>query len=247
MPRLTVVDAHHWISPDGGFPKAGPVRAKAVRVAQCIEYGGSLAPCEGRATLIPCRCRPQGAPCQGFLVVVKQPDDTILAVCSDCESEEFLISNWQDMPWAQGHVRGISVDEAPPFDETPDFLSGSAESDDDEIDEQLRAACKSMGWSISPQQLRKVISESTTPNDVFAYLQAHLPPPPSAQAIHQFLPVLMQAWNNTRRPDLGGLSPHDKAKQGPTRSEQGPSRNALCPCGSGKKYKRCCISKRGRN
>ena len=109
MPKITVVDPHHWIDPEFGFPEAGPVRAKAVRVAQCIEYGGTLARHEARNTLIACRFRPGGAPCLGFLIVIKQPDDTILAMCNTCEEEEFLIHNWQDISFADGNLKACAL------------------------------------------------------------------------------------------------------------------------------------------
>lgn len=248
MPKITVVDPHHWIDPDLGFPESGPVRAKAVRVAQCIEYGGTLPRHEGRNTLIACRFRPGGAPCPGFLIVIKQPDDTILAMCDWCEEEEFLIHNWQDTSFAQGQPEGVRLDLLEDeLSEGSCFSPRHPSSDAGDIDERLAAALKAMGWNIPTAELRQVISTSEMPSDVLRHLQTRLPPPPNAQAFVQFMPMLMEAWNDTARPDLDGLSPQEKAKQRPASAPEGPARNAPCPCGSGKKYKRCCISERLKN
>jgi hypothetical protein len=72
-------------------------------------------------------------------------------------------------------------------------------------------------------------------------------PPPTKGAVERFLPVLMDVWNETPRDDLGGRSP--KEAYGERRSEPSDTtvplnlgRNRPCPCGSGKKYKRCCIA-----
>jgi peptide deformylase len=39
---------------------------------------------------------------------------------------------------------------------------------------------------------------------------------------------------------LGGITIYDRQRK-PIRSQDLPKRNDLCPCGSGKKYKRCCL------
>ncbi|MDX2023470.1 MAG: SEC-C metal-binding domain-containing protein [Deltaproteobacteria bacterium] len=245
MSKMIVVDPHDWIDPSGAFPESGPVRMRAIRVAQCIEYGGPLRHSEGRATLIPCRFRPEGVGCVGFLLVIKQPDDTILAMCDTCREEEFLIHHWHGMPWAAGPHPAVHLDETVAMDEDPPTPPEPYEPD--EIDTKLTAALKRMHWDITSQEFRELLSTSRTPMDVFQHLQRRLPPPPSAKAVQDFVPVLMEAWNHTARPELDGLTPHEKANENAPIHRQGPSRKGLCPCGSGKKFKRCCISKGGNN
>jgi hypothetical protein len=42
MSKITVVNPHHWLNEDGSFPEESRVRSRMIRVAQCIEYGGTL-------------------------------------------------------------------------------------------------------------------------------------------------------------------------------------------------------------
>ena len=58
--KTTVVNPHHWLNEDGSLPENPRVRARVIRVAQFIEYGGTLRIGESRETLVPCRCRPAG-------------------------------------------------------------------------------------------------------------------------------------------------------------------------------------------
>ena len=245
MSKLLNVDPHDFIDQEGNLPVVGAARLTAVRVAQCIEYAGTLAKEEGRATLIPCRFRPGGVACDGFLIVIKQPDTSILAVCNGCEEPQYLIHNWQDMPWAKGPAEAVHLDQIDDEDETSDLASLPPGTE--ALDERLTKALKTMGWQLSASELRQMISKSHMPSDVFRELQMHFPPPPNAKAVKRFLPLLMEAWNHTPRPELAGRSPNQVAKHRPARAEAEPSRNSPCPCGSGRKYKRCCISKRFTN
>jgi len=106
---LTIVNPWHWLTEDGDFPPSPRLRRLALRVAQCIEYGGPLPHEHGRETLIPCRFRPQRKPCPGLLWVVKLPDDAILACCDTCRAEEFLIHDWHDTLWAEGVMPPIEM------------------------------------------------------------------------------------------------------------------------------------------
>lgn len=247
MAKVTVLDLHDWLDDKGGLPAQGPLRTKAVRAAQCIEYGGKLEREEGRATLIPCRFRPGGEPCAGFLLVIKQPDDSILALCGDCEQEEFVIRNWQDLPYAQGQAEPVRLDLLDAVDAADEHQAAQGDAyEPDDIDEKLTEVLAAMKWNITPRELRKVISTSPMPTDVFRHLQNFLPPPPNAAVVQRFLPVLMEAWKHTPRPDLDGLTPHQKSNKGAP-SDPSHSRNGKCPCGSGKKFLRCCVSRGGVN
>lgn len=108
-PRITVVDPWHWLTETGAFPPDPRLRARALRVAQCIEAGGSIPRNHTRETLVPCRRRPGGEACTGFLWVVRQGDDTLHAFCPTCHADEFLIHNWEDTPWAEGPMEPMPV------------------------------------------------------------------------------------------------------------------------------------------
>jgi len=100
---MLIVDPWHWLTKDGEFPEDHPqLRPRIVRIARFIEYGAEIPPGWARSTLVECKKRPDRRPCQGFMFVMKQPDDSILAICDDCLEEEALIHNWQDTPWGHG-------------------------------------------------------------------------------------------------------------------------------------------------
>lgn len=70
---------------------------------------------------------------------------------------------------------------------------------------------------------------------------ASLPGPPDEHAVEQLLPIVMNLWNTTPRPELGERSPsYAHVARKPVRVQPKIGRNAPCPCGSGKKYKKCC-------
>ncbi|MGM9922968.1 MAG: SEC-C metal-binding domain-containing protein [Bacillus sp. (in: firmicutes)] len=63
--------------------------------------------------------------------------------------------------------------------------------------------------------------------------------------LQQFVPKLVSAMNNTRLWSLKGhtpneLSPQPQAQAGQSVQTKKVGRNEPCPCGSGKKYKKCC-------
>ena len=119
---MLVVNPHHWLTDQGDIPDVpSPVRRGILRVARLIEYGGPLEPGHARETLVECGKRLGGRRCSGFLWVEKQPDDTLLAHCLVCRTNQVLIHDWQDTIWATGpcdpvmvagHVRqgGVRVD-----------------------------------------------------------------------------------------------------------------------------------------
>ena len=98
-----VVDPEHWLE-DGELPTSNlRVRRNLLRVAQFIEYGGTLPVGHQRETLIACRRRPKGGPCLGLLWVIKV-DVTIHAYCPNCDTLEAVIHNWQSTLWAHGQM-----------------------------------------------------------------------------------------------------------------------------------------------
>ncbi len=106
---MIVVDPHHWMTEEGDIPEIPRLRSQMLRVATLIEYGGPMARMHGRETLLPCSRRPGRKPCPGLLVVVKRADDALHAFCPTCGSNEFLIHDWQDTPWAEGPMEPVPV------------------------------------------------------------------------------------------------------------------------------------------
>jgi uncharacterized protein YecA (UPF0149 family) len=76
---------------------------------------------------------------------------------------------------------------------------------------------------------------------------ASLPAPPLKAALERFLPVVMDLWNATPRPDLGGFTPSQVHAHTAPRTSTKVGANAPCHCGSGKKYTRCCMNKQPLN
>jgi hypothetical protein len=81
---------------------------------------------------------------------------------------------------------------------------------------------------------------------VLQYVVSTVRQPNSPSIIDTLLPLVFELWNETPRPELGGMSPNEMHATAPfrkpARAEHKPGRNAPCPCGSGNKYKRCCGS-----
>jgi hypothetical protein len=247
MAKITVVNPHHWLHPDGTLPHLPGLRSRAVRVAQFIEYGGTLGKREVRQTLVPCRFRPDGRACPGLMAVLKQPDDTLLVLCPECKDDEFLIHDWQDTAWAQGQPPPMPIRQlfdTGPKEESAPHSPAPPQSVSDDVQNRLARAIKTLGARLSVGEVIQLIGTSDNPSHVLQAVMASLSGPPSKSALEQFLPVLMDTWNQVPRADLGGRSPADTHASGrPPSAPEGPGRNTPCPCGSGKKFKRCCISK----
>ena len=61
----------------------------------------------------------------------------------------------------------------------------------------------------------------------------------SEKQMQEFLGVLMEAHNSTRMKENRGHTPNELRCKA-VRSAEKIYPNAFCPCGSGKKYKKCC-------
>ena len=104
---MLVVDPWDWLRKDGSLPLGNPgLRRNTLRVARVIEYGGPLPTGQYRQTLIECRRRPNRRPCGGLLSVVKLPDETLLATCPQCMTDQMLVHNWSETKWAAGPQPG---------------------------------------------------------------------------------------------------------------------------------------------
>ncbi len=227
-----VINPWHWLNEDGSFHEHDArLRNKVIRVAQCIEYGGPLARGEARETLIACRRRPRGAACPGLLWVLKQVDDAILAFCSVCKSDEYLIYEWEGTLWANGAMDPVQLDTFVQKQRVP--VPSPRARGPNEDDELLTRALSLLGSSMTPADLRRLVVESRNPTAVVRSVLNTLPKPLTSSALQRFVTLLMTIWNQTPRVELGGQAPAGESKPK-------VGRNAPCPCGSGKKHKRCC-------
>ncbi len=238
--KCTVVNPWHWLNEDGSFLDDSRIRNRSIRVAQCIEYGGPLGIGETRETLITCRLRPGGKSCPGLLWVLKQPDDAIFAFCTVCKDDEFLIYEWEDTPWANGPMEPVSVERL--TGQASDPSPSRPEPGPTSMSQELEWALARLGTSMDAREVRARLAESNHPMDVIDAIFDTMDEPPTREALERFMPVLMDAWNETPQPDFAGRSPEQVLRDTtPVRRETPKTgRNAPCPCGSGKKYKRCC-------
>jgi hypothetical protein len=105
---MVVVDPWHWLKEDGSLPyDDARLFRKALRVAQVIEYGGTLEPGEVRETLLQCAKRPARTQCSGLIRVTKTPEDEIIAFCMICRTDEMIVHNWQQTEWADGMMEPV--------------------------------------------------------------------------------------------------------------------------------------------
>lgn len=238
--KCTVVNPWHWLNEDGSFLDDSRIRNRSIRVAQCIEYGGPLGIGETRETLITCRLRPGGKSCPGLLWVLKQTDDAILAFCTACKEDEFLIYEWEDTPWANGPMEPVHVEmlAEPASGPSPKPQA----PDPSNVAQRLEQALAVIGSSMDAREVRARLADAAHPMAVIDAIFETMDEPPTRGALERFMPVLMEAWNETPRPEFAGRSPEQVHRDTtPVRRETPKTgRNAPCPCGSGKKYKRCC-------
>jgi hypothetical protein len=243
MPKVTVVNPWHWLDADGSLPLEPRLRKRVARVAQCIEYGGVLRIGQARQTLIPCRARG----CLGFMVVLKQKDDAIQAFCASCTQDEFLIYEWEETPWAKGPPVAVDV---PSVARARGAAKPSQPPIGNDLATSLQRTLTLLGSHLTAAHVRDLIARSEHPGMVAEEVMASIAGrPPTRGAVERFLPILMNIWNETPRPELGGRTPGQAYHEGPSSPPESArpvpldrGRNRPCPCGSGKKYKRCCIS-----
>jgi hypothetical protein len=238
---VVTVNPRHWLNEDGSFPEEPRLRKQALRVAQCIEYGGPLKRGQSRETLLACQRRPGGKACLGLLWVLKQNDDAIHAFCVGCQSDEYLIYEWQDTDWADGPMEPIDV--AAKARERAKTTKPRVVGDD----ELLQRALDLVGSELEPAQVRRLVAESDQPSAVVRAVLASARRPTQQSELERLMPVIMNVWNSTPRDELGGLSPTQMG--GTKRPASVPplsarvGRNDPCTCGSGRKYKKCCLLK----
>lgn len=239
-----VINAADWLAEDGDLPYDGPPELfrNALRMAQCIEYGGPLPMATFIPTLIQCRWRPDGVACRGTLTVAKTELDVIESLCLLCRREEFVITNWQDTLWAEGPPEPLPLDVKPDQPET-ERAPPPVEEMPAKIGRQLEAALRRIGSRLSVPEIQRMIATTDTPNAVIQRV-LESSQPRDINDVQALANALMLAWNATPRAELGGKAPSRAHDEGLARApaQAGPkvSRNAPCPCGSGVKHKKCC-------
>ena len=227
--NVTVVNPAHWLDERGEVPHGPPeLRARALRVAQCIEYGGPLKRGYWRETLVPCQRCPNGTACPGMLVVLKQSDDAILAFCLVCKSDEYLIYEWEDTLYAKGPMEPVSVLAMTGGQDVPQRRPGP-----ESRDELLSRTLTLIGSPLTPAEIRRMIASARVPSEVIQAVVSSCPKAPALPALERCMPVLIDLWNDMQ----AGAPPRPPESARKTKV----GANERCPCGSGKKFKRCCM------
>ena len=125
--------------------------------------------------------------------------------------------------------------------------SGAVEPEEprDGVEERLRTLLEAAGLDEDIDALRRRMSRAPSLTSLLEEVLAkgtYL----DQEQIELTINAVSDLWNTTPRPELRGRSPWEAHRaQTPTRSAHpGPSRNAPCPCGSRRWYKRCCGRRR---
>jgi hypothetical protein len=164
------------------------------------------------------------------MVALKQRDDAILLFCPICTNDEFLIYEWEDTLWANGPMEPIDV-AAVAAEHGLGPLGPERVPGPDDRDDLLQRALTLVGSRWTPAEVRRAMSTATMPTHVVQAIVGSLPAAPPIASVERLVGVLMDLWNNTRAMPPAA-APRRRTKVGA---------NQPCPCGSGKKYKRCCM------
>lgn len=142
-----------------------------------------------------------------------------------------------DTIWADGPMESVDVDAiARERGEPP----REPREGDREI--ALARALELVGSGLKTDQVHQIITRSENPSSALMAILADAKEPPSSSAVERLIPVIMDMWNELPRPELSGFS-SEGVHMGTKIPSPRPGRNDPCPCGSGAKYKRCCLPK----
>lgn len=173
------------------------------------------------------------------MYVLMMSDEGIQAFCSACAEDEYLIYEWENTPWAEGQALPVHVSEYAQSIGRPEPEPRTPGVED--IDVLMARALAVLGSPLRVRDVQALVRVSPQPGDVVREVVASCPRPPHADALERFMPVLVDMWNNTPRPELGDRMPNDVFTA--QRRTKKVGRNEPCPCGSGKKHKKCCLGR----
>ena len=141
---------------------------------------------------------------------------------ADCQLRDDVLANFEDAApiaqWSRGFLLGH------------EWLEELWEDLPEELEEELDAMLMALGFFSSREMAEGFHAEANTGEQSFEAM---------ADAIHQVVPTAVAQYAHVGRSIAEVLAEHDADIQEPTH-EAKIGRNDPCPCGSGKKYKRCC-------
>ena len=149
--------------------------------------------------------------------------DTPTLLPTDCQLREDVLANFADdapiAQWSRGFLTGHQWLEELWTDSLPDALA-------DELDATLLA----LGFFSSRTMAEAYVAEEITASQSFET---------TAQAMYRVFPTAVAQYAQMGRSNDQVRAAHD-SEEPERRPHAKVGRNAPCPCGSGKKYKKCC-------
>ena len=142
---------------------------------------------------------------------------------ADCSLRDDVLANFEDdapiAQWSRGFLHGHQWLEELWKETVPE-----------ELDDELGSILMTLSFFSSREIAAAFHGESTTGEQPFEA---------TADAIHQVLPTAVAQYAHMGRLIAEVLAEHDAEAPEPMHDAK-VGRNAPCPCGSGKKYKKCC-------
>ena len=142
---------------------------------------------------------------------------------ADCQLRDDVLANFEDAApiaqWSRGFLRGHQWLEELWKEYLPEELA-----------EELDATLLTLAFFSSREMAEAYLAENPAEEQSLET---------AAATIHGVLPQAVAQYAHLGRSIATALMEHDAEASEPTRTTK-VGRNAPCPCGSGKKYKRCC-------
>ena len=169
----------------------------------------------------------------------------ILELLTDGEQPEWIAGQAADeRPEVAAQLTELLVRLAPELvDELGDEPGDQPEMS---MDEQMAALIESLPPGVDPKQVQQMLS--TPRGQMLADFGAFCEEKGYEDSDEELMRIAHEAWLQTPRPSLEGKKPADILEGGRLlpdkvetfrREEPKVGRNDSCPCGSGKKYKKC--------
>ena len=135
-----------------------------------------------------------------------------------------MLANFEDdapiAQWSRGFLRGHQWLEELWEETVPE-----------ELDDELGSILMTLSFFSSREIAEAFHGETTTGDQSFEA---------TADAIHSVVPTAVAQYAHMGRSIAEVLADHDLKSSEPRHSAKVVGRNEPCPCGSGKKYKKCC-------